>query len=81
MQKATVPPPRKVDYHDDSETVQSRLYKSLKTWSMYADLEESFGTFKVRKVVENKIHNLNFQNPNDVIIWFFRRAKPCTIEL
>lgn len=40
-------PSRKVDYHDDNETVQMRLYKSLKLWSMYADLEESFGTFKV----------------------------------
>ena len=47
MQKATVMPPRKVDYHDETETVQMRLYKSLKLWSMYADLEESFGTFKV----------------------------------
>jgi hypothetical protein len=47
MQKATVMPPRKVAYHDETETVQMRLYKSLKLWSMYADLEESFGTFKV----------------------------------
>lgn len=47
MQKATVMPPRKVAYHDETETVQMRLYKSLKVWSMYADLEESFGTFKV----------------------------------
>ena len=29
------------------ETVQSRVHKSLKVWSLYADLEESFGTFKV----------------------------------
>ena len=47
MQKATAPPPRKVNYHDQSESVQNRLHKSLKVWSMYADLEESFGTFKV----------------------------------
>ena len=49
MQKATVMPPRKVAYHDETETVQMRLYKSLKLWSMYADLEESFGTFKVKE--------------------------------
>lgn len=30
-----------------SETVQRRVYKSLKLWSMYADLEESLGTFQV----------------------------------
>lgn len=47
MQKATTPPARRVAYHDESETVQMRVYKSLKLWSMYADLEESFGTFKV----------------------------------
>jgi hypothetical protein len=50
MQKATVMPPRKVAYHDETETVQMRLYKSLKLWSLYADLEESFGTFKVMEV-------------------------------
>ena len=34
-----------------SETVQRRVYKSLKLWSMYADLEESLGTFQVTMVV------------------------------
>ena len=38
---------RRVSYHDSAETVQMRLHKSLKLWSLYADLEESFGTFKV----------------------------------
>lgn len=47
MQKATVLPTRKVAYFDENETVQARLHKSLKLWSMYADLEEGFGTFKV----------------------------------
>lgn len=47
MHRATTMPARKVAYHDETETVQMRLYKSLKVWSMYADLEESFGTFKV----------------------------------
>ena len=31
-----------------TEVVQARVHKSLKVWSLYADLEESFGTFKVR---------------------------------
>lgn len=47
MHRATVMPARKVAYHDETETVQMRLYKSLKVWSMYADLEEMCGTFKV----------------------------------
>ena len=49
MQKAVTPTSVKAAYHDSSEVVQNRVYKSLKLWSMYADLEESFGTFKVRK--------------------------------
>lgn len=52
MQRATVMPSRKVAYHDETETVQMRVYKSLKLWSMYADLEESFGTFKVSVIVK-----------------------------
>jgi len=48
MHRATTMPARRVAYHDETETVQMRLYKSLRVWSMYADLEESFGTFKVR---------------------------------
>lgn len=30
MHRVTTPPPRKVDYHDENENVQSRVYKSLK---------------------------------------------------
>lgn len=47
MEKATALPAKKIAYFDESETVQARLHKSLKVWSMYADLEESFGTFNV----------------------------------
>ena len=47
MEKATIIPKTKSNYFDANETVQNRLYKSLKLWSMYVDLEESFGSFKV----------------------------------
>ena len=59
MYTATTPPagPR-VAYSDDTATVQSRLYKSLKLWSFYADLEESFGTFKTCKSVYDRIIDL-----------------------
>ncbi|KAJ9583376.1 hypothetical protein L9F63_022283, partial [Diploptera punctata] len=67
MQKATVMPPRKVAYHDESETVQMRLYKSLKVWSMYADLEESFGTFKSCKAVYDRIIDLKIATPQIII--------------
>lgn len=59
MQRATAMPTRKVAYHDENESVQMRLYKSLKVWSMYADLEESFGTFKVIIIRTRIIQILN----------------------
>lgn len=67
LQRATVMPSRKVDYHDDNETVQMRLYKSLKLWSMYADLEESFGTFKSCKAVYDRIIDLKIATPQIII--------------
>ena len=39
-----------VFFSSQTETVQRRVYKSLKLWSMYADLEESLGTFQVTMV-------------------------------
>ncbi|CAG9566666.1 unnamed protein product [Danaus chrysippus] len=67
MQRATVLPSRKVAYHDDNETVQMRLYKSLKVWSMYADLEESFGTYKSCKAVYDHIIDLKIATPQIII--------------
>ncbi|RVE48793.1 hypothetical protein evm_006567 [Chilo suppressalis] len=67
MHKATVLPSRKVAYHDDAETVQMRLYKSLKVWSMYADLEESFGTYKSCKAVYDHIIDLKIATPQIII--------------
>lgn len=67
MQRATVLPSRKVAYHDDKETVQMRLYKSLKVWSMYADLEESFGTYKSCKAVYDHIIDLKIATPQIII--------------
>ncbi|XP_026327401.1 pre-mRNA-splicing factor SYF1 [Hyposmocoma kahamanoa] len=67
MQRATVLPSRKVAYHDDTEIVQMRLYKSLKVWSMYADLEESFGTYKSCKAVYDHIIDLKIATPQIII--------------
>ncbi|OAD60169.1 Pre-mRNA-splicing factor SYF1 [Eufriesea mexicana] len=67
MHRATAMPFRKVAYHDETETVQMRLYKSLKIWSMYADLEESFGTFKTCKAVYDKIIDLKIATPQIII--------------
>ncbi|KAK8775905.1 hypothetical protein V5799_030751 [Amblyomma americanum] len=67
MQKATAMPSRKVAYHDQSEPVQFRVYKSLKVWSLYADLEESFGTFKSTKAVYDRIIDLKIATPQIII--------------
>ena len=71
MKRATAPPPHKVDYHDQSETVQRRVHKSLKLWSMYADLEESLGTFKTTKAVYDRIIDLRIATPQIVINYGF----------
>ncbi|NXJ58700.1 SYF1 factor, partial [Spizaetus tyrannus] len=47
LRKATALPAKRAEYFDSTEPVQNRLYKSLKVWSMLADLEESLGTFQV----------------------------------
>ncbi len=67
LQRATAPPPRRVAYHDAGETVQMRLHKSLKVWSLYADLEESFGTFKSTKAVYDRVLDLKIATPQIVI--------------
>ncbi|KAH7983955.1 hypothetical protein HPB52_015750 [Rhipicephalus sanguineus] len=67
MQRATAMPSRKAAYHDQSEPVQFRVYKSLKVWSLYADLEESFGTFKSAKAVYDRIIDLKIATPQIII--------------
>lgn len=67
MYRATNIPKNKVSYNDESETVQARLHKSLKLWSMYADLEESFGTFKTCKSVYDRIIDLRICTPQIII--------------
>lgn len=67
MYRSTVIPKNKVSYTDESETVQARLHKSLKLWSMYADLEESFGTFQTCKSVYDRIIDLRICTPQIII--------------
>ena len=67
LRRATAPPPKRVSYHDSAETVQMRLHKSLKIWSLYADLEESFGTFKSTKAVYDRILELKIASPQVII--------------
>ena len=47
MRRATAMPAKRAADHDKTEPVQNRLFRSLRVWSMYADLEESLGTVEV----------------------------------
>ncbi|KAF7493717.1 Pre-mRNA-splicing factor SYF1 [Sarcoptes scabiei] len=69
MQRAVAVPIKKskISYYDQSESVQSRLHKSLRIWSIYADLEESFGTFQSTKAVYDKIIELKIVTPQIII--------------
>ncbi|XP_040270668.1 pre-mRNA-splicing factor SYF1 [Bufo bufo] len=71
LRKATAVPARKAEYFDASEPVQNRLYKSLKVWSMLADLEESLGTFKSTKAVYDRIVDLRIATPQIIINYAF----------
>ncbi|GAB0087733.1 Pre-mRNA-splicing factor syf1 homolog [Sergentomyia squamirostris] len=67
MHRATAMPKKRAAYHDEKEPVQLRVYKSLKVWSMYADLEESFGTYKSCKAVYDRIIDLRICTPQIII--------------
>ncbi len=67
MYRATIVPKNKISYTDESESVQSRLHKSLKLWSMYADLEESFGNFQTCKSVYDHIIDLRICTPQIIM--------------
>jgi pre-mRNA-splicing factor SYF1 len=47
--------------------VQSRLFKSLKLWSFYVDLEESIGTVESTKAVYDKIMELKIANAQVIV--------------
>ncbi|EMD38479.1 hypothetical protein CERSUDRAFT_135308 [Gelatoporia subvermispora B] len=68
MQRAAVIPKNtKISYHDHSLPVQMRLFKSLKLWSFYVDLEESLGTVESAKAVYDKIMDLRIANAQIII--------------
>src|SRR6266436_7521634 len=78
QQATSVPKNTKISYHDQvclidyaissvdlflqSLPGQVRLFKSLKLWSYYVDLEESIGTVETTKQVYNQILELCIAN-------------------
>eukprot|EP00906_Rhabdomonas_costata_P027664 RCo039250 len=53
--------------HDPNEPVQSRLWKSVKLWTFYADLDESVGTPKSTSAIYEKIIDLKVATPNIIL--------------
>ncbi|KAF7800335.1 hypothetical protein EIP86_011585 [Pleurotus ostreatoroseus] len=63
MQRAAaIPKNTKINYHD-----HARLFKSLKLWSFYVDLEESLGTVASTKAVYDKILDLRIANAQIIV--------------
>jgi pre-mRNA-splicing factor SYF1 len=68
MQRAAaIPKNTKINYHDHSLPVQARLFKSLKLWSFYVDLEESIGTVESAKAIYDKIMDLKIANAQVIV--------------
>ena len=67
LKRATAPPSKQVAYFDEKESTQNRVYRSLKIWSLYADLEESFGTYETTKAVYDRIIDLRIATPQIIM--------------
>jgi pre-mRNA-splicing factor SYF1 len=50
-----------------TDKTQQRVYRSLRVWCLYADLEESFGTFESTRAVYERIIELKIATPQIVI--------------
>lgn len=66
----SIQPPRQtkgVSYYDDSLPPQSRLFKSLKLWTFYSDLEESIGSTEGARRVYDRILGLKIASAQTII--------------
>ncbi|KAI9298514.1 pre-mRNA-splicing factor SYF1 [Neoconidiobolus thromboides FSU 785] len=69
LSRATKPPMKykSINFHDESLSVQDRLFKSLKLWSFYVDLQESAGTPEATREVYDQILDLKIANPQTIV--------------
>lgn len=56
-----------ISYYDDSLSPQTRLFKSLKLWAFYTDLEEAIGTLESAKHAFDRILELKIANAQIII--------------
>eukprot|EP00054_Salpingoeca_dolichothecata_P022979 m.151894 g.151894 ORF g.151894 m.151894 type:complete len:1145 (-) comp24526_c1_seq1:392-3826(-) len=66
LKRATAVPPHK-SFPKGQVPPQYRLHRNLKVWSLYADLEESFGTFQSAKAVYTRMLELRVVTPQIII--------------
>eukprot|EP01103_Thecamoeba_quadrilineata_P014553 TRINITY_DN4366_c0_g1_i1.p1 TRINITY_DN4366_c0_g1~~TRINITY_DN4366_c0_g1_i1.p1 ORF type:complete len:886 (+),score=201.57 TRINITY_DN4366_c0_g1_i1:55-2712(+) len=66
LQRATLPPVN-ISKKLRGEPVQKKIFKSVKLWSFYADIEESLGTFQTTKAVYDKIIELRIATPQVIL--------------
>lgn len=58
--------------------MQGRLYRSLKLWSFYCDLEESLGTMESTQAVYDRILELRIATPQLILNYaLFLQVRPC----
>ncbi|SOV07008.1 Pre-mRNA-splicing factor SYF1 [Ustilago sp. UG-2017a] len=69
MARSVAPPcnTKGIQYHDETLPPQTRLFKSLKLWSFYVDLEESLGDVESTKRVYEKMLELKIANAQIII--------------
>ncbi|KAI9006176.1 hypothetical protein BC832DRAFT_556303 [Gaertneriomyces semiglobifer] len=73
MGRATTPPRGNVAFHnsirygDETKDVQLRVFKSLKLWSHYVDLEEALGSLESTRAVYDRILELKIATPQTIM--------------
>lgn len=67
LKRATSPPNKHAAYFDETAKVQSRVFRSLKLWSLYADIEECRGSIDSCRAIYERILELRIATPQIVI--------------
>ncbi|WFD00470.1 pre-mRNA-splicing factor syf1 [Malassezia yamatoensis] len=56
-----------ISYYDDSLPPQTRVFKSLKLWGLYTDLQESLGSLQSAKIAFDRIMELKIANAQTIL--------------
>uniref|UniRef100_A0A914L0N6 Pre-mRNA-splicing factor SYF1 n=1 Tax=Meloidogyne incognita TaxID=6306 RepID=A0A914L0N6_MELIC len=67
LKRATSVPARRGQYFDETDNIQTRVSRSLKLWSLYADIEESIGTLQSCAEIYDKMMELRIATPQIII--------------